>query len=133
VDGSPARLEAAKSFAALGSALRRSRQPSEAREPLRRALELAVACGAAPIEEHARSELYAAGGRPRAPALTGVGSLTASERRVAALAAEGAGNRDIAQALFITPKTVEAHLSSVYRKLGIRSRHELPPPPAIDA
>jgi DNA-binding CsgD family transcriptional regulator len=133
VDGSPARLEAAKSFAALGSALRRSRRPSEAREPLRRALELAVACGAGPVEEHARSELYAAGGRPRAPALTGVGSLTASERRVAALAAEGAGNRDIAQALFVTPKTVETHLSSVYRKLGIRSRHELPASLAIDA
>jgi DNA-binding CsgD family transcriptional regulator len=125
VDGSTARLEAAKSFAALGSALRRRRQPRQAREPLRRALELAVACGARPVEEHARSELYAAGGRPRAATLTGVGSLTASERRVADLAVEGAGNRDIAQALFVTPKTVEAHLSSVYRKLGIRSRHEL--------
>lgn len=88
VDRSPARLEAAKSFAALGGALRRSRRPSEAREPLRRALELAAACGAGPLEEHARSELYAAGGRPRAAVLTGVGSLTASERRVAGLAVE---------------------------------------------
>jgi DNA-binding CsgD family transcriptional regulator len=125
VDGSTARLEAAKSLAALGSALRRRRQRRQAREPLRRALELAVACGARPVEKHARSELYAAGGRPLPATLTGVGSLTASERRVAGLAVEGAGNRDIAQALFVTPKTVEAHLSSVYRKLGIRSRHEL--------
>jgi len=125
VGDSPARLEAAKSFAALGSALRRSGQQREAREPLRRALELAVACGAVPVEDEARSELAAAGGRPRPSALTGVTSLTASEHRVAALAADGAGNSDIAQALFVTPKTVEAHLSSVYRKLGIRSRHEL--------
>lgn len=126
VGESPARLEAAKSFAALGGALRRSGQQREAREPLRRALELAVACGAGPVEEDARSALYAAGGRPRAATLTGASSLTASERRVAALAAEGAGNRDIAQSLFVTPKTVEAHLTSVYRKLGIRSRHRLP-------
>ena len=126
VEFSPARLEAAKSLTALGSALRRARRPTDAREPLRRGLELAVACGAAPVVERARSELYAAGGRPRAAALTGVGSLTASEHRVAALAGEGASNRDIAEALFVTPKTVETHLSSVYRKLGIRSRHELP-------
>ena len=125
VDGSPARLEAAKSFAALGGALRRHRRPSDAREPLRRALELSVACGARALEDQARGELYAAGGRPRAVALTGVGSLTAQERRVAELAADGAANREIAQALFVTPKTVEAHLSSTYRKLGVRSRHAL--------
>ena len=116
-----------------GEVVRRARRGAPSRRaaergsrPLRRALELAVACGAGPIEEDARSELYAAGGRPRAAALTGVGSLTASEQRVADLAAAGDGNRDIAQALFVTPKTVETHLSSVYRKLGIRSRRELP-------
>ena len=94
VDGSPARLEAAKTFAALGGALRRQRRPSDAREPLRRALELSVGCGARALEDHARGELYAAGGRPRAVALTGVASLTAQERRVAELAAEGATNRE---------------------------------------
>ena len=125
VDGSPARLEEAKAFAALGGALRRQRRPSDAREPLRRALQLSVACGARALEDHARSELYAAGGRPRAVALTGVGSLTAQERRVAELASEGAANREIAQTLVVTPKTVEAHLSSTYRKLGVRSRHAL--------
>ena len=95
------------------------------REPLRRALELAEACGAAGLVEHVRAELYATGARPRTTALAGVDALTASERRVAALAAEGQSNRDIAQALFVTPKTVEVHLSNAYRKLGIRSRREL--------
>lgn len=123
---SPARLELAHALAALGSALRRSRRPSEGREPLRRALELADVCGAAGLAAHVRSELYAAGARPRTTALSGVEALTASERRVAALAAEGQTNRDIAQALFVTPKTVEVHLTNAYRKLGIRSRRALP-------
>ena len=71
------------------------------------------------------AELQAAGERPRREAVAGVGALTASEQRVATLAAEGQTNRDIAQALYVTPKTVEVHLSSAYRKLGIRSRREL--------
>lgn len=123
--GSPARLELARSLAALGSALRRYRRPSDAREPLRRALELAELCGSAGLGEHARSELYATGARPRTTALQGPEALTASERRVATLAAEGQTNREIAQALFVTPKTVEVHLTNAYRKLGIRSRREL--------
>jgi len=57
--------------------------------------------------------------------LGGIEALTASERRVAGLAAERATNREIAQALFVTPKTVELHLGNAYRKLGIRSRHDL--------
>jgi DNA-binding CsgD family transcriptional regulator len=126
LEHSTVRLESAKAFAALGEALRRSQQPTEAREPLRRALELAEMCGATSLVERARAELYATGARPRTTALSGVGSLTASERRVADLAAEGLSNRDIAQALYITPKTVEVHLSSVYRKLGIASRRDLP-------
>jgi DNA-binding CsgD family transcriptional regulator len=125
LEGTPARLDLAKANTALGRALRHARSPAEAREPLRRALELADACGAAGLAEDVRTELYAAGARPRTSALSGAGALTASERRVAALAAEGASNRDIAQALFVTPKTVEVHLSNAYRKLGIRSRREL--------
>jgi DNA-binding CsgD family transcriptional regulator len=120
------RLERAKALAALGAALRRARQPTEAREPLREALELADACGARPLVEFARTELYASGARPRTDAASGVAALTASERRVAGLAAGGNSNRDIAQALFVTPKTVEVHLSNAYRKLGIKSRRELP-------
>jgi DNA-binding CsgD family transcriptional regulator len=126
LDGTTARLEHAKALAALGSALRRARQPTEAREPLRRALELAAACGAEGLVEHARSELHATGARPRREALGGIESLTPSERRIVDLAAGGRRNRDIAQELYVTPKTVEVHLSNAYRKLGISSRRELP-------
>jgi hypothetical protein len=73
---------------ALGVALRHARRPTDARDPLRRALELADVCRAPTLAEQARSELYAAGGRPRTTALTGVESLTPSERRIADLAAE---------------------------------------------
>jgi DNA-binding NarL/FixJ family response regulator len=120
-----ARLEYAKALAALGVALRRVRKPTEAREPLRLALELADICAAQPLADAVRAEIYATGARPRTTALHGVLALTASERRVADLAAEGQTNRDIAQSLYVTPKTVEVHLSSTYRKLGIASRHEL--------
>jgi DNA-binding CsgD family transcriptional regulator len=125
LDRVPARLEQAKALAALGSALRHLRKPTEAREPLRRALELADICGAQPLVDAVRSEIYATGSRPRTTALAGVDALTPSERRVADLASEGQTNRDIAQALYVTPKTVEVHLSNAYRKLGIASRREL--------
>ncbi len=124
-DGSPARLEYAKALIALGSALRRARRPTDARDSLRRGFEAASRCGAQPLAEYARAELYAAGGRPRRKALTGPDSLTPSERRIAELAAGGQSNREIAQALYVTPKTVEVHLTSVYRKLGISRRAEL--------
>ncbi len=126
VAGSPARLEHAKALTAFGVALRRARRPTDAREPLRDALALADVLGAKGLAQRVRSELYAAGGRPRTTALSGVAALTASERRVAAMAAEGQTNREIAQVLFVTPKTVELHLSNAYRKLGVRSRRELP-------
>ena len=125
LEPAPARLEHAKALAAHGAALRRERKPTEAREPLRRALELADACGAQPLADAVRAEIYATGARPRTTALQGVLALTASERRVADLAAEGQTNRDIAQALYVTPKTVEVHLSNTYRKLGIASRRQL--------
>ena len=125
LETSQARLERAKALFALGCALRHAREPTEARDPLRRALELATACGAKGLAEDVRSELAAAGARPRTTALGGVESLTASEKRVSGLAAGGRTNKDIAQELYVTPKTVEVHLSNAYRKLGIRSRHEL--------
>lgn len=124
-EGSPARLEHAKALTALGSALRRDRRPTEAREPLRAGFELASRCGAQPVAARARSELYAAGARPRREALSGPESLTPSEQRVAGLAAGGESNREIAQALYVTPKTVEVHLTSVYSKLGITGRASL--------
>jgi DNA-binding CsgD family transcriptional regulator/tetratricopeptide (TPR) repeat protein len=122
---SPAKLEHAKAHTELGAALRRSNRRSQAREQLRHALELATICGATPLAARAESELLATGARPRRVALTGVESLTPSERRVAEMAAQGPSNREIAQALFVTPKTVEVHLSSVYRKLRIGSRSQL--------
>ena len=87
--------------------------------------ELAEICGAALVSERAQAELAATGARPRSVRLTGIDALTASERRVAEMAAEGLTNRQIAQTLYVTPKTVEVHLSSVYRKLEISSRAEL--------
>ena len=87
---------------------------------------MAHSCGAKPLSERVRHELRAAGGRPRRPQISGVEALTASERRIAAMAAGGLSNPEIAQALFITKKTVEAHLASAYRKLDIHSRTQLP-------
>jgi DNA-binding NarL/FixJ family response regulator len=125
LEPSPAKLERARALADLGAALRRTGRRVDAREPLRNAVELAQACGAVPLADAARSELVAAGAKPRRQALSGAESLTPSELRVAAMAAEGMTNRDIAQNLFVTPKTVEVHLSSVYRKLDIGSRTQL--------
>jgi DNA-binding CsgD family transcriptional regulator len=125
LETSTARLEHAKALLALGTAERLARRPTKAREPLRRALEIGSACSADSLVERVRGELRAAGARPRREALGGVESLTPSERRVAGMAAEELTNREIAQALFVTPKTVEVHLSNAYRKLEIRSRREL--------
>ena len=105
--------------------MRRVKRPSDARDTLRRALELADVCGAEALAAEARTELYATGSRPRTAAMSGADALTASERRIAMLATEGLTNRDIAQRLYVTPKTVEVHLSAVYRKLGIGSRREI--------
>jgi DNA-binding CsgD family transcriptional regulator len=93
---------------------------------LAKALEIAHRCGASALGERALTELRAAGARPRRPLRTGVDALTASEKRTAELAASGLSNAEIAQALFVTVKTVEGHLSGAYRKLGVRSRAELP-------
>jgi class 3 adenylate cyclase/DNA-binding CsgD family transcriptional regulator len=123
--GSPARLEHAKALVELGALLRRTNRRADSRDPLREGLDLAHRIGAGTLEERARTELAATGARPRRLQLTGVESLTPSERRVAELAAEGLTNREVAQTLFVTPKTVEVHLSSAYRKLEIASRSEL--------
>jgi DNA-binding CsgD family transcriptional regulator len=122
---SPARLELAHSLTELGAALRRAGARTAAREPLRQALHLAHHCGATPLAERAREEALAVGARPRRPWTTGMNALTPSELRVARLAAQSLSNRDIAQALFITTKTVSDHLTSAYRKLNISSRNQL--------
>jgi DNA-binding CsgD family transcriptional regulator len=121
-----ARYELALTLTDLGAHLRRAGRRADARIPLRRALDLAQRTGAAPLAEQARRELLATGARPRRTALTGPDALTSAERQVAALAADGLSNRQIAQHLFITLATVETHLRHVFRKLGITARADLP-------
>ena len=122
---SRARLEHARALLDLGAALRRGNSRSEARQLLRRGVELAYQCGASALAERGNEELAATGARPRGIVLRGVDELTASERRVAQMAAEGLSNKEIAQALFVTAKTVEQHLGRAYRKLDINSRRHL--------
>ena len=123
---SGARLEHARAMTDLGAALRRAGQRAESREILRPALDLAHRCGALALTERARTELTAAGGRPRRLVLSGLDALTSSERRAAQLAAAGLSNREIAQTLFVTARTVEGHLTHAYQKLAISSREQLP-------
>jgi len=124
-EGIDGQLGVARTLLDIGSALRRRRQAAAARDPLRRALDLARACGARPLAKRAEHELRAAGARPRRDRITGRDALTASEQRVAQLAIEGMTNRQIAETLFVTRKTVESHLDHVFRKLGIHARGEL--------
>ena len=120
------RLEKVRALADLGAMLRRRNRRTEARELLREALDGAHRAGARPLAEYAETELRATGARPRRVVLTGLDSLTASERRIAELASQELSNREIAQTLFITSRTVEGHLTSVFRKLRVQSRDELP-------
>ena len=119
------RLEHIRALVDLGAALRRSGRRAAARSPLREALDLAARGGATALALAARTELLASGARPRRDELRGRDALTASERRIAMLAAEGHSNREIAQALFVTQRTVETHLTHAYSKLGIDSREHL--------
>jgi DNA-binding CsgD family transcriptional regulator len=123
---SPSVYGHARSLTELGAALRRAGFDRDARDPLRRALDLADRCGARHLTTRARDELVATGARPRRRALSGSDALTPSERRVAWLAADGRSNPEIAQTLFVTVRTVEGHLTQTYSKLGISSREQLP-------
>jgi DNA-binding CsgD family transcriptional regulator len=126
LERTPARLELAYALADLGAELGRRRRRREGREALRLALQHAGDCGAFALAERARAELTAGGGRRPRLELTGVNALTPAERRVCEMAADGElTNRAIAQSLFVTEKTIELHLRSAYRKLGIRSRFQL--------
>jgi len=125
LERSPARLELAHGLADLGAELSRSGQRTEGRDAQRRAISLAGQCGAVALAESAMAGLHAGPGRRARIELTGPSALTAAERRVCRQVAEGQTNREVAQALFVTEKTVERHLSSAYQKLGIRSRFQL--------
>ncbi len=122
---SPDRLEHARAVVDFGAALRRAGRRRDARDALAIGLDAADRCGARQLAARARAELHAAGARPRRERITGPDALTASERRVAELAAKGLTNRQVAQALFITAKTVEMHLRQAYMKLDISGRGQL--------
>ena len=109
----------------LGAVLRRTNRRAEAREPLRRGLDLADRCGMRRLAGRALEELHAAGARPRRSARSGLDALTPAEHRVAVLAADGLSNREIAQQLYVTRRTVETHLTHVFQKLQLSTRTDL--------
>ena len=124
-DQRPAPFERARTELCFGEQLRRGGHRTEAREHLRRALGTFDALGARPWSEHALRELHATGERARRRGPDTAAQLTPQELQVALLVAEGATNKEAAAALFLSPKTIEAHLLRVYRKLGLHSRTEL--------
>jgi DNA-binding CsgD family transcriptional regulator len=117
----PIPFDRARTLLAYGATLRRAKRKADARTALQQAVDAFDQLGAAAFAARARSELERIGGRRRAEG----GALTATERQIAELVAEGRSNKEVAAALFVTVKTVEANLSKVYAKLGIRSRSEL--------
>jgi DNA-binding CsgD family transcriptional regulator len=124
--GRDTRLEQARAQADLGALLRRRNQRADARHLLRQAVDTAHHLGATVLAAWAETELRSTGAKPRRVRLTGLEALTASERRIAELAADGLTNRAIAQTLFVTDRTVEAHLTHVFTKLGVKTRTALP-------
>jgi ATP/maltotriose-dependent transcriptional regulator MalT len=125
LESSQAALERARSMVEFGAALRRSGRRRDARAPLAEGLDLARRCGADALAERAQQEARVAGARPRRTAVSGLEALTARELQVARLAANGRSNREIAEALVVTVKTVEWHLKHSFRKLGVDSRQKL--------
>jgi len=122
---SQSRLEYAEALCDYGAALRRANRRSDARTPLQAALAIAREARAQPLRDRAAHELKATGARVSRPGRTGIDALTASEHRIASMAAAAMSNRDIAQALFVTIKTVETHLGHIYPKLNLTGRTQL--------
>lgn len=126
----PMPFERARTLLCQGEALRRTRQPAAARDPLRHALAIFSSLGAAPWAARTTAELTAAGGRgPAAESsqdtAARLADLTPQELQIARAVGRGLNNAEAAAALFVSRKTVEAHLTRAYRKLGVRSRSEL--------
>jgi DNA-binding CsgD family transcriptional regulator len=113
-------FDRARTLLAFGAALRRAKRKADARERLQEAADAFTALGAAIFAERTRAELGRISGRRPSE-----GGLTPTERQIADLVADGRSNKEVAAALFVTVKTVEANLSRVYAKLGLRSRAEL--------
>ena len=119
------RFETARTRLCYGEVLRRRRERTRAREQLRAALEVFEELSAEPWANRARSELVATGERAHKRNVASRRALTPQELQIATVVAGGATNREVAARLFLSEKTVEAHLSSLYRKLEIRSRTDL--------
>ena len=119
-------FETARTQLLHGERLRRAKRRADARAPLSAALAVFERLGADPWTERTRSELRATGGPTgsAAPAIA-TDELTAQELQIALQVAQGRTNREVAAALFLSAKTIEYHLGSIYRKLGIRRRGEL--------
>ena len=115
------RFDHARSLLSLGRAQRRARKWGAARETLEQAMMAFEAQGSEGWVEQARSDLSRVGARRPVPH----GQLTPAERRVVELAADGQSNKEIAETLYVTVHTVEAHLTHAYAKLGVRSRGQL--------
>lgn len=122
LDGAGARLDQAYAVVDHGADLRARGRRSDAREALLAGLDLADRCGSTRLAARAVEELHTVGARPRRARRSGADALTATERRVAGMAAAGMSNVEIAQDLFVTRKAVEKHVSAVLAKLGIGSR-----------
>ncbi|MFL5845513.1 MAG: LuxR C-terminal-related transcriptional regulator, partial [Solirubrobacteraceae bacterium] len=122
---SGAALEHATTLVELGAALRRLGHRADARAPLRDGLALAREGRAHALADLAHAELEACGAAQRRLTRAGAEALTPSERRIAVMASDGMANREIAAALFVTVRTVEAHLGHAYAKLGISGRADL--------
>ena len=120
--GSEAELELAHALCDLGGALMEESHRLAARDALAEGLDIAHRRRADRLEAAARERLVATGARPRRASARGSDALTPRELRIAQMASEGLGNREIAEALFITTKTVETHLGRAYRKLGVPGR-----------
>jgi len=118
-------FEAARTRLVYGERLRRAGRRMEARECLRGAVGIFHAIGTEPWERRAQAELRASGARLRRPDASARDELTPQELQVALVVADGVTNREAAARLFLSPKTIEVHLSRAYRKLGVRTRTEL--------
>jgi len=113
-------FEHGRTLLVMGQTQRRAKRKLVARQSLEQALSIFESLPAPLWAERTRSELSRIGLRPPAPL-----ELTATEERVASMAATGQTNRQVAQALFLSPRTVETNLARIYRKLGVSSRAEL--------
>jgi DNA-binding CsgD family transcriptional regulator len=123
--GTSMMFELARTHLLYGEWMRRERRRVDARDQLRQSHEMFLAMGAQGFAERARVEMLATGGRARKRTEDTANDLTAQEAQISKMVGEGAGNREIAAQLFISPSTVEYHLHKVFRKLGVTSRTQL--------